>query len=222
MDIAAGSFDHDRTGFPLRGRHRGLACESCHRPGEKKAGLAHGLCTDCHADVHRSQFAARADGGRCESCHHVDGFVPALFTTADHAGTRFPLEGAHLAQPCVACHRPVADGRGETYLAFTFEDRACTACHVDPHHGQFARGPAAKACTVCHGTSAWLPVDFDHDRDSTYRLEGRHRSVPCVKCHVPVTEDGVTFVRYKPLDPACRTCHTVATPGLDGSERGSS
>jgi len=77
-DIPAEAFDHSRTRYPLLGLHAGLQCEKCHAPGTKKSPLSHERCADCHADTHRDQFAARPDGGACESCHTVKGFAPAL------------------------------------------------------------------------------------------------------------------------------------------------
>src|SRR5574341_128076 len=71
--IATGAFNHELTGFPLRGRHRNLQCEKCHGRGDFKTKLAHQFCRDCHADAHASQFAQRVDKGNCKSCHTVEG-----------------------------------------------------------------------------------------------------------------------------------------------------
>jgi len=206
-DIPAEAFDHSRTRYPLLGLHAGLQCEKCHAPGTKKSPLSHERCADCHADTHRDQFAARPDGGACESCHTVKGFAPALYTVEHHAETRFALTGAHLAQPCVACHPLATSGDGVTFRMFAVDGSSCESCHIDPHAGQFRTARPSKDCTVCHGNDAWLPVAIDHDRDTAYRLEGQHRRVPCAGCHVPVTEGGTTFIRYKPIEPSCRNCH---------------
>ena len=54
-------FDHDKTGYPLRGMHEKVPCTECHvklvftNVGQK--------CADCHADIHRGQF-----GANCASC----------------------------------------------------------------------------------------------------------------------------------------------------------
>jgi hypothetical protein len=166
------------------------------------------LCTDCHADAHQQQFVQRSDGGKCESCHTVNGFSPATYTIADHNRSRFRLEGAHVAQPCFSCH-PVADfGAAGSGRRFVYEDVGCESCHNDVHFGQFSRGRKPKGCPDCHGVSKWTELDFDHNRDSSYKLEGEHRTVPCRGCHLTVTESGNTFIRYKPIDPSCKTCHT--------------
>jgi len=206
-DLVAGRFDHSKTKFPLLGRHASVACAKCHEGGSKFQAREFDKCSRCHEDVHRGQFAGRKDKGLCEGCHNVDGFVPALFTVDDHQTTRFRLDGAHLAQPCIACHKEVTQA-GKRYRQFVQEDRRCEACHDDVHAGQFAGSKPAKGCDTCHGTSQWRDLSFDHDRDTSYRLEGQHRTVACGACHMQVSEGGRTFVRYKPIDPSCKTCHS--------------
>ena len=208
-DIPTALFDHAKTRFPLLGLHAGLACDKCHAPGTKKAPVTHEACTDCHTDIHRAQFATRSDGGACKTCHTVDGFYPSLFTVVAHADTRFALTGAHLAQPCFACHPTATAEDGLEYRVFRIDDRSCNACHSDVHFGQFSSARPSKDCTVCHTIDAWTPVLFDHDRDSQYKLEGEHRRVRCEGCHGPVVVGGNGFVRYKPIDPSCKTCHSA-------------
>lgn len=55
IDLAAAGFSHEKTLFPLEGKHRELACEQCHPPSQGIAALAGaryvGLgrnCEDCH------------------------------------------------------------------------------------------------------------------------------------------------------------------------------
>jgi hypothetical protein len=56
----AASFDHDRTRYPLRGKHRPLACAACHPSQRLRNGtvavryrLGYVSCKDCHANPHR-------------------------------------------------------------------------------------------------------------------------------------------------------------------------
>ncbi|HER33894.1 MAG TPA: hypothetical protein ENO19_00300 [Halothiobacillaceae bacterium] len=216
----SGDFDHGRTRYPLRGRHASVACERCHTGGTMTTPLEYDTCERCHRDVHDSQFAARATspaGGACEQCHDVDGFVPARYRAADHARSRFPLTGAHLALPCIACHRDTPMPDGTTVRRFAFADLRCEACHEDPHAGQFASTAPAKTCDDCHGTAAWRELDFDHDRDSTYPLEGQHRRALCSGCHVPATISGETVTRYRTVARDCSACHTAQPAPLGGS-----
>ncbi|RMF63084.1 MAG: hypothetical protein D6743_11260 [Calditrichaeota bacterium] len=164
-------------------------------------------CAFCHRDEHRGQFAHRSDGGRCESCHTVQGFLPARFTSADHAKTRFALTGAHLATPCVACHKLQKVSRGGAFRIFRFQTTSCRSCHEDIHRGQFTKVKPVKNCNQCHLTSAWQQLVFDHDRDSRFALVGAHRKVACRDCHKQVRFKKLVFVLYRPIDPACQTCH---------------
>ena len=47
-------------------------------------------------------------------------------------------------------------------VKYKFEDRTCTACHTDPHKGQFRERMEAKradgtvgGCEACHTTKTW-------------------------------------------------------------------
>ncbi len=44
------SFAHDRTGFPLEGRHRDVSCKACHRTSSFADPLPR-ACSACHRDV---------------------------------------------------------------------------------------------------------------------------------------------------------------------------
>ncbi|MCM2270866.1 MAG: hypothetical protein NDJ75_12245, partial [Thermoanaerobaculia bacterium] len=45
-------FDHDRTRYPLRGRHAAVACERCHAPGRGLRVAEYERCASCHRDPH--------------------------------------------------------------------------------------------------------------------------------------------------------------------------
>ncbi len=239
---------HDKTRFPLRGMHREVGCRQCHGPFPGKRarfkGLAFQQCTNCHFDAHEGQLAdPRTHKTACEQCHTVDGFTPARFTLADHQKTRYPLQGAHQATACNACHAskpelaariPAATERLVrleqrkplfSFASFTTAkplDR-CDACHQDPHAGQFkaSGGLEGKACSQCHQLTAFTDLLFDHSRDSRFPLQGAHAKASCSQCHVPKKIKRVTAVRYRPLAMACASCH--ADPhggqfrGADGS-----
>jgi hypothetical protein len=65
-------FDHDRTGWPLQGRHFTASCVSCHT-AQRWVGLVN-ECWDCHADD-AARGKARAPGAHpfgaldCSGCH---------------------------------------------------------------------------------------------------------------------------------------------------------
>jgi hypothetical protein len=203
-----GAFDHQRTEFPLNGKHADVKCMGCHgaSPRTMNAGGAHGFhisrfkrCADCHKDDHGGQFVSRADSGKCEACHSDKDFRLVEYTVESHAKSRYPLTGAHIATNCIACHK--ADiVRAKSTRQFRWEKNvSCLTCHSDPHKGQFDK--EKKTCESCHTTTAWTSLLFDHSK-SKFPLLGKHVSVQCGKCHEkkePVPYVGVSVV--------CASCH---------------
>lgn len=209
--VTTTDFNHDSTAFPLIGLHQKVACEKCHKGGSLTGKLAHGQCVDCHKDIHRGQFAQRDDKGRCQACHNEQGFMPAHFSVADHGKTEFQLIGAHLAQPCVACHKMAVGKDGSEYRNFRMEHKSCLTCHKDRHAGQFTSSEPVKNCTVCHNNSNWYELNFNHDTDSRYRLVGAHQKVACIGCHNTEPIGDITTTRYRPVASQCKDCHQSGT-----------
>jgi len=210
----APTFDHDRTDYPLRGRHKATTCAACHPPGKGLKG-AHARCADCHRDVHQGQFARRRDGGACESCHDVNGFVPAHYGPGEHAASRYPLQGAHLAVACDACH-PKAPGPGGRPLAQLRRDSTrCADCHRDIHLGDVQTQVKAGGCESCHVVAAWKQQTvFDHSK-TRFALEAGHAKPGCASCHGRV-ETGTPRERVRVVDVplACESCHKDPHVGL--------
>jgi len=217
--VAAGRFDHDRTAFPLTGKHKVAECASCHTSdrasgtrieADRRQPLQAAGCAACHRDFHQGQFATRPDGGRCESCHTTDGFSPSTYRLEQHQGSRFPLTGAHLATPCLKCHRidnerQAAQGKKMT---FRIEPSNCVACHPDPHRSEVDRFLAKAGCEKCHTTEHWrVAADrFDHDIETKFPLSGRHRTAACRKCH-EIDNGGSRVLTLKSLQTGCQSCH---------------
>jgi hypothetical protein len=217
--VQTGRFDHERTAYPLRGRHAAVPCDRCHVPG-KPLRLRHELCTDCHADAHLGQLAARPDHGRCEACHDVGGFVPVHFSVENHQRTAYPLAGAHLAVACTACHRLVAgrepgaagarlaaSNRDQRAVRLHFASQRCADCHRDPHQGEVDRWIKRGGCEVCHRVSSWHEVAFDHGQ-TKYPLAGGHAKPACKACHKKL-DPGTKRerIRFPGLSQACGDCH---------------
>jgi len=198
---------HDSTSFRLTGAHAAVACTACHR---SLPGAAHGTgrvafrhpdtrCIACHRDPHGGQFQDRA----CESCHATDAWERVTF---DHDSTRYPLRGAHATRRCSVCHtRP--EGQPTAPIRFRGLPTTCgvAGCHIDPHGGQFGGRARGDACTTCHSEDRWKPAAFDHQTDSDWPLDGRHRDVRCGACHRPQGEPPVVRFRYTPQ--RCEDCH---------------
>jgi hypothetical protein len=179
-------------------------------------------CTACHADPHAGQFADAPGGAtNCLACHDRHAFTPHSYDLADHARSRFALEGAHARASCESCHRKAGEGP----RAFRGVDQTCSACHSDAHAGFFAaRGEAD--CKSCHDTHDFAQVaDFDHARSTGFALDGRHATASCEACHHPRAtpdEHGRVFGRIEvhgaPQD--CASCHADAHHGKLADARG--
>lgn len=179
-------FDHSRTKFSLEGKHERVACATCH-PAERWAGTPK-ECVACHTvqDVHRGSM-----GSDCASCHDTSDWKKSRF---DHDKTKFALTGKHRSASCESCH---TGGSFETALATD-----CLSCHrtEDVHEGK--HGPR---CQSCHGTTAWKPASFDHDRKTEFPLRGAHEKAACEACHTAPPHE-------KKLDRSCISCHRKDDP----------
>lgn len=232
---------------PLSAAHGKLEgirnCTECHVAGGQ---LSQARCLDCHGELKeriskRQGFHGRlSDSERsCSSCHHehqgkdfrlidwgaggIDGF--------DHRRTGFPLLGKHAQARCDECHvqrfivdpgvrKLLASHPGQvTYLGVGTD---CATCHFDEHRGQLGL-----RCASCHGETGWRPAPgFDHGK-TDFRLEGKHTTVECLKCHAqekdaihagavpaPVHE---AFSRFKPVaHDSCVDCHKDPHEGRFG------
>ena len=90
-------FDHDKTDFPLKGKHEETSCSSCHIDNKYKDTPE--TCISCHQidDAHRGEF-----GKKCETCHSSKKWNEVKF---DHdKKTDFPLYGKHKKASWNSCH----------------------------------------------------------------------------------------------------------------------
>ncbi|MBI5434474.1 MAG: hypothetical protein HZA52_16690 [Planctomycetes bacterium] len=221
----ARAFDHSLfTGFELRGGHQRATCEACHGedPSKKRAlgkvvdkfrGSSE-RCETCHADPHEGHFdhadSPKSVDGRvgCARCHDVDSFRALTSADFDHARwTGFALDQAHARAACEACHVPTHEKRKGMRLGRS-AGSACADCHEDPHAGQFTVA-AGNDCARCHlDSGSFATLDFDHDRDSRFKLDAQHVKLECAACHRPVDNGRrASVVRYKPLGVECIDCH---------------
>ena len=117
-------FDHNKSNFPLTGRHAGLTCEQCHTSGQF-TGLST-TCSSCHGDP---VFHAGMFGLDCAACHTTENWFaryngrhPGI---ADEGGSGVNHGGASCREchtqtlhtaTCLACHdsnNPDDDGGGD-------------------------------------------------------------------------------------------------------------
>lgn len=186
----APSFDHGKSRFPLYGAHLIATCAGCHIDQRYKPTPLD--CYSCHTrnDRHRGIF-----GRECETCHLELDWSSSSF---DHdRATRYPLSKRHRGITCERCH--------EIPVGKPLTSRNCAACHNkdDTHKGAYG-----EKCDTCHTAGGWKDIVFDHDRDTKYRLTGRHRTTSCASCH-----KGPLYTDKTPTD--CRSCH-----GKDDAHKG--
>jgi hypothetical protein len=199
-----GKFDHSTTKYPLLGKHASVSCEKCHTNGDFKRQVAFSQCSNCHKpDPHGGQFAKRADGGKCESCHSVEGFKPSRFGIPEHKATTYPLEGKHATIECAKCHKPA--GRDTQYKV---QFGQCLDCHNDFHEAEFAAAPHNNRCETCHNVSGFRPSTFklSAHKQTRFPLVGAHVAVACVDCH-QIPGNPKPKAQYKFQNLTCTQCH---------------
>jgi hypothetical protein len=204
----ASGFDHDRTGFPLRGAHAQRDCASCH----DGKGAPATTCQGCHRDPHDGEVE-----GECAECHATTAWDDTA-ALERHRRSRMPLTGRHALLDCAACHRR---GDERTWSALPTD---CYACHaqdyrgdIHPDHDGDPADPAQAAlprdCGGCHRTAGWTPAVIDPTtiarridpaagHDEVFVLSsGAHADAACDSCHA-----GARRTRRV----RCDGCHTRA------------
>lgn len=181
-----GRFDHDRSRFPLLGKHADADCKACHKSSAYRE--VPNTCIGCHRndDKHRSTL-----GEACASCHGERTWRIPRF---DHGVTRYPLRGGHLQASCQSCHADLTHYRNTP--------TECLACHRkdDKHEGQFdAR------CDSCHNEQRWGETRFDHGR-ARFALVGAHIKVECKSCH-HLGNNELRSLRFRDAPNDCVACH---------------
>jgi hypothetical protein len=208
-------FDHNKTAFPLTGKHIAVTCKTCHGPIIAKMENFED-CSGCHKNPHGNQFQTLAEAKPCSSCHVTAGFKKLSF---DHnKNSRFEILGKHKQVKCNQCH---VKGR---YRWLT-ESPDCDTCHKDPHKGQFE----PKTCASCHtydgfkmskalvagvqksggGSAPVNMAGFNHEQTG-FPLVGKHQAVACETCH----EGG----KFKGIGRTCNSCHNDFHKGELGFE----
>ena len=176
------TFDHDKTKFPLLGKHAEVKCAKCHMNNKFKDTPT--LCISCHKkdDKHKGRL-----GPKCESCHIEKSWKEIRF---DHDKTKFPLLGKHKDVTCVKCH---------VNNKFKDTPKLCNACHKKEgdkaHKGKFGT-----KCETCHVERDWKEIIFDHDKATKYPLLGKHKTTKCVDCHKG-------DIYKEKLPTLCNSCH---------------
>ena len=176
-------YDHEKTKFPLVGKHKKVTCISCHI-SDRYIDTPK-TCIACHQadDVH-----AKANGTKCQDCNSPRGWKKLSF---DHdIDTDFPLRARHAKLSCQSCHK---DDPFRKKIK-----SSCISCHrhEDKHKGNFG-----EKCESCHSEKTWAKQKFDHDK-TDFKLRGKHVQVDCTSCHK-------THIYKTKLKTDCYSCHKI-------------
>jgi hypothetical protein len=134
----AKQFDHQKTDFPLLGKHVEAKCSGCHKTLLFKDAPT--VCYDCHEkeDYHKGRY-----GKKCGApCHTEEDWKRARFDHAEETG--YSLLGKHGPVKCDLCHlKPLFTAR---------TSRLCFSCHrKDDEH----RGELGPRCELCHSEAGF-------------------------------------------------------------------
>ncbi len=232
------SLGHEKN-LPLVGGHGDLSCRKCHEEKDDSHSLeSMGMtgprapareCVACHDSPHTPDFqrgnarlASMAIGKSCVVCHqaeHKSFREPGLVVTAEqHLKSGFPLDAPHDKPKCADCHKPEVEKFADRYPG-RLKD-TCTACHADPHGGQFATGPfAGQECTACHAREQFMPHTFTIEKHklASLTLTGKHADTSCNDCHdVPPATTAVAKPPrvFHGTASDCEACHQDAHDGF--------
>ena len=183
-------------------------CFECHSLTKEITDAA---CKKCHEKLNErlkenEGFHSKVEG-KCVKCHtehkgkdyDITGLDKEKF---DHEMTGYGLLDRHKAA-CDKCHK-----KQNTYLDLSPE---CFNCHNDVH-----KKTLSDDCIKCHNYKGWKDLKFDHDKNSEYRLTGKHTDVKCVFCHpgssvkdkIADKDKVYQVLKFKPLQYGkCDDCH---------------
>lgn len=195
----APKFDHSKSKFVLKGKHKSVDCLKCHEVStqngkkfQKFKEIQFSSCVNCHKDVHENKF-----GQNCKECHTEESFKAVKgINSFDHTKTNYKLEGKHINVTCKLCHK--------VSLTAPLKYARCIDCHTDYHKGQFTKKGVIPDCQDCHNQKGFQGSSFTFERHNTgtFKLEGAHAATPCISCHKKGNE-----WQFRELDKGCVGCH---------------
>jgi hypothetical protein len=196
----ASNFDHNKSKYPLAGKHNEVECVKCHRieyVNDKKfqhfTGLQYNTCSSCHKDPHNNNF-----GQNCIQCHSVESFTLIKgLTDFDHSKTGYMLEGKHIAVNCKSCHKT------QSYTDPVKHER-CADCHSDYHNKQFMVNNVSPDCSKCHTVKGFQGSLFtiEQHNQCNFQLQGAHLATPCFACHKKTEKWS-----FRDIGIRCSDCH---------------
>jgi hypothetical protein len=228
VDGGEARFNHDLTGWGLKGKHAAIDCGDCHKDKNKqglKVYLGNDrLCGSCHKNDQPHKYERR-EMLACERCHTESVWKPEKPTMDfDHdkkADALMPLEGAHHDVSCTKCHPKSVFN----LPAAKPDNCGNSGCHQSPHDNHLF---GKKDCAWCHSPAFrdLKKFKFDHGKRTKFELGSTHGKIDCYTCHSKSlgeskpdaacessgchandNKHGSRFEAFgKPL-PKCATCH---------------
>jgi hypothetical protein len=145
-----GSFDHNKTQFPIRGAHEAVACNTCHINNRFR-----GTPIQCFA-CHQKEYNATSDPAHyaagfstdCAICHRALTWKPAALFPHN----RFPIASGNRHSPgvwssCSDCHT----------VKMNYTQFECINCHAhsksrmdSEHRGKNGYVYSSSNCYRCH------------------------------------------------------------------------
>lgn len=177
-------------------------------PGTLRSGheAQQGDCLSCHS------FFDGAPASKCAACHRPGdiGLRTVKGAPLPKANPRAQLIH-RAALECDRCHYEHGGRMGASAAPRFAHDllpadvkAGCALCHAEKKPADALHTAVIAECSRCHGTKAWKPAAYDHDK--LFRFDRNHPP-RCADCHRP----GTTLKEY-----TCTGCHEHA---LDKMER---
>jgi hypothetical protein len=113
------------------------------------------------------------------------------------------LDGAHLATPCLSCHKKNPQEKWD----FDNMGNQCVDCHKNIHENYMnTKYLADKGCENCHSVSIWNEIRFDHSQ-TDFQLQGKHTGVSCRECHFMPSPENRLKQQFTWASQSCTNCH---------------
>jgi hypothetical protein len=193
-------------------------CKACHTAPWESARMED-RCVDCHggialqmrdvATMHGSLLTDQPDL-RCRFCHPEHRGADASLTELGdaafpHEVVGFSLKGHpfKVTREAFAC----SDCHGDDISKFDLQ--TCATCHREMDLGLMTAHEISfgSACLDCHDGADSLVSGFDHGRFS-FKTEGGHSGLACVKCHI----NARTLGDFAATMQDCHSCHRADDP----------
>jgi hypothetical protein len=194
-------FNHNKeTDYKLLHKHKKVKCGGCHKKGnlykKNEKDKLKDTCISCHKkDDDKKKGHKGKYGEKCESCHTEKGWKKIVFN--HDKDTDYKLLHKHKKVKCGGCHK-----KGDLYKE-NDKDKlkdTCVSCHKEDDDKDGHKGKFGDKCETCHTERGWAKIPFDHDKDTDYKLFGKHKDTKCVDCH---TGD----LYEEELKADCFSCH---------------